>query len=204
MQRDPHRALAHRKLLRGILDRGAVDRDRLQYLALPHRQRLELGGDLAGRGRLGRRLACQRLREIVDVDFSGISFLDGTNLREDYRQFSQELRLTSPGGEAFNYIGGVYYQHAKLDVQDFTLFNPTFLGLGAPFNALGDTRNDRDYSQTSDLISAFAQGELSLTDQLRVTAGARFNHEKKSGRRSLAIVQGPLSTAPAAVVAAHL
>ena len=123
-------------------------------------------------------------------------------MREDYRQFSQELRLTSPGGEAFNYIGGVYYQHAKLDVQDFTLFNPTFLGLGAPFNALGDTRNDRDYSQTSDLISAFAQGELSLTDQLRVTAGARFNHEKKSGRRSLAIVQGPLSTAPAAVVAA--
>lgn len=143
-----------------------------------------------------------KTREIVDVDFSGISFLDGTNLREDYRQFSQELRLTSPGGEAFNYIGGIYYQHAKLDVQDFTLFNPTFLGLGAPFNALGDTRNDRDYSQTSDLISAFAQGELSLTDQLRVTAGARFNHEKKSGRRSLAIVQGPLSTAPAAVVAA--
>lgn len=143
-----------------------------------------------------------KTREIVDVDFSGISFLDGTNLREDYRQFSQELRLTSPSGEAFNYIGGVYYQHAKLDVQDFTLFNPTFLGLGAPFNALGDTRNDRDYSQTSDLISAFAQGELSLTDQLRVTAGARFNHEKKSGRRSLAIVQGPLSTAPAAVVAA--
>ena len=101
-----------------------------------------------------------KTREIVDVDFSGISFLDGTNLREDYRQFSQELRLTSPGGEAFNYIGGVYYQHAKLDVQDFTLFNPTFLGLGAPFNALGDTRNDRDYSQTSDLISAFAQGRI--------------------------------------------
>ncbi|MDZ3831599.1 MAG: TonB-dependent receptor [Sphingopyxis sp.] len=143
-----------------------------------------------------------KTREIVDVDFSGISFLDGTNLREDYRQFSQELRLTSPGGETFNYIAGAYYQHAKLDVQDFTLFNPTFLGLGAPFNALGDTRNDRDYAQKSDLISFFAQGELSLSERLRLTAGARFNHEKKSGRRDLAIVQGPLSTAPAAVVAA--
>ena len=143
-----------------------------------------------------------KTREIVDVDFSGISFLDGTNLREDYRQFSQELRLTSPGGEVFNYIGGVYYQHAKLDVQDYTLFNPTFLALGPPFSALGDTSNDRDYAQKSDLVSAFAQGELSVTDQLRVTAGARFNHEKKSGSRSLAIVQGPLSTAPAPVVAA--
>lgn len=143
-----------------------------------------------------------KTREIVDVDFSGISFLDGTNLREDYRQFSQELRLTSPGGETFNYIAGVYYQHAKLDVQDFTLFNPTFLALGAPFNALGDTRNDRDYAQKSDLISGFAQGELSLTDQLRITAGARFNHEKKSGSRTLAVVKGPLSTAPLPVVTA--
>ena len=143
-----------------------------------------------------------KTREIVDVDFSGISFLDGTNLREDYRQYSQELRLTSPGGETFNYIAGVYYQNAKLDVQDFTLFNPTFLALGAPFSALGDTRNDRDYSQKSDLISAFAQGELALSDRFRITAGARFNHEKKSGNRTLAIVQGPLSTAPAPVVAA--
>jgi len=143
-----------------------------------------------------------KTREIVDVDFSGISFLDGTNLREDYRQFSQELRLASPGGETFDYIGGVYYQNAKLDVQDFTLFNPTFLALGPPFNALGDTRNDRDYSQTSDLISVFAQGQLSLSDRFRITAGARFNHEKKKGSRTLAIVQGPLSTAPAAVVAA--
>ncbi|MHA4836188.1 TonB-dependent receptor [Sphingopyxis sp. MSC1_008] len=143
-----------------------------------------------------------KTREIVDVDFSGISFLDGTNLREDYRQFSQELRLTSPGGETFNYIAGVYYQHAKLDVQDFTLFNPTFLALGAPFNALGDTRNDRDYAQKSDLISGFAQGELSVTDQLRITAGARFNHEKKTGSRTLAVVKGPLSTAPLPVVTA--
>lgn len=143
-----------------------------------------------------------KTREIVNVDFSGISFLDGTNLREDYRQYSQELRLASPGGEAFNYIAGVYYQNAKLDVQDFTLFNATFLALGAPFNALGDTRNDRDYSQTSDLISAFAQGELSVTDQFRITAGARFNHEKKTGSRTLAIVQGPLNTFNPLVVAA--
>lgn len=143
-----------------------------------------------------------KTRETVDVDFSGVSFLDGTNLLEDYRQYSQELRLASPGGETFNYIGGVYYQHAKLDVQDFTRFNKTFLALGAPFNALGDTRNDRDYEQKSDLISAFAQGELAISDRFRITAGARFNHEKKSGRRTLAIVQGPLNTFNPLIVAA--
>lgn len=143
-----------------------------------------------------------KTRETVDVDFSGVSFLDGTNLLEDYRQYSQELRLASPGGETFNYIGGAYYQHAQLDVQDFTRFNSTFLALGAPFNALGDTRNDRDYEQKSDLISVFAQGELALSDRFRITAGARFNHEKKSGRRTLAIVQGPLNTFNPLIVAA--
>jgi iron complex outermembrane recepter protein len=143
-----------------------------------------------------------KTREIVDVDFSGVSFLDGTNLREDYRQFSQELRLTSPGGETFNYIAGVYYQHAKLEVQDFTRFNSTFFSLPAPLSVVGDTRNDRDYDQKSDLISGFAQGEISLSERFRLTAGARFNHEKKSGRRTLAIVQGPLNTLPATTVAA--
>jgi len=143
-----------------------------------------------------------KTREIVDVDFSGISFLDGTNLQEDYRQYSQELRLASPGGEAFNYIAGAYYQHAKLDVDDQVLFNSTFLALGPPFNAIGDTRNDRVYSQKSDLISVFAQGELALSERFRITAGARFNHEKKSGSRALAIVRGPLNTFNPLVVAA--
>ena len=68
MQRHPHRAFAHRKLRRRILDRGAVDRDRLQHVALPRRQRLQLGRDLACRGRLRGRFARQRLGEIVDVD----------------------------------------------------------------------------------------------------------------------------------------
>ncbi|MGI9362437.1 MAG: TonB-dependent receptor [Parasphingorhabdus sp.] len=143
-----------------------------------------------------------KVRELVDVDFVAPSFLDGTAMQEDYRQFSQELRLTSPGGETFNYIAGVFYQNSSLKVNDQVEFNPTFLAFGPPFNALGDTSNDRVYSQKSDLISVFAQGELSLTDALRVTVGARFNHEKKTGQRDLVIVQGPLNTFNPAIVTA--
>ena len=143
-----------------------------------------------------------KTRETIDVDFVASSFLDGTQLQEDYRQFSQELRLTSPGDKAFNYIAGVYYQNSRLNVDDQVRFNPTFLGFGPPFNALGDTANNRVYGQKSDLISVFAQGELSLTDALRVTVGARFNHEKKTGERSLVIAQGPLNTFNPAIVTA--
>lgn len=132
-----------------------------------------------------------KTRETIDVDFTGISFLDGTNLSEDYSQFSQEIRLTSPDDDAFNYIAGAYFQHAELDVGDQVRFNPIFRAFGAPFAFIGDSTNDRSYSQKSTLWSVFAQGELSVTERLRLTAGARFNHERKTGNRVLAINAGP-------------
>ncbi len=138
--------------------------------------------------------------EIIDVDFVAPAFLDGTSLEEDYRQVSQELRIASPGDARFNYIAGVYYQNSKLSADDVVRFNPTFLGFGPPFNAIGDTTNDRIYSQQSNLYSLFAQGEFALTDSLRLTVGARFNHEKKSGSRVLTVNRGPLNTFPLPVV----
>ena len=133
------------------------------------------------------------VKETIDVDFVNPVLLDGTRQSEDYRQFSQELRIASPGDQPFNYIAGVYYQNTKLGVTDHVQFNPFFFA--TPFRALGDTSNDRVYSQKSDLISVFAQGEISLTDSLRVTLGARFNHESKTGSRALAVNRGPLSLA---------
>lgn len=135
------------------------------------------------------------VKETVDVDFVALDLLDGTGLTEDYRQFSQELRIASPGDQSLNYIAGVYFQNAKLSVTDVVRFSPFFLA-NPGFRALGDTTNDRLYSQESDLISVFAQGELALTDELRLTLGARFNHEKKSGSRVLTVNRGPLSLTP--------
>ena len=140
------------------------------------------------------------VKELIDVDFSPVSLLDGTNQQEDYKQWSQELRLTSPSGGKFNYITGAYYQKTDLDVSDHTLFNKTFLGFGPPFNALGDTSNDRAFTQGSKLWSIFAQGEFAITDRVRVTLGARYNNESKDGSRTLLIGRGPLSTAALPVV----
>lgn len=135
-----------------------------------------------------------KVNETIDVDFIGPDLLDGTRLSEDYRQISQELRIASPGGQSFNYIAGVYYQNSKLDVTDTVRFSPFFLNTA--FRPLGDTTNDRVYGQKSDLVSVFAQGEISLSDALRLTVGARFNHEKKSGSRALVVNRGPLNLMP--------
>lgn len=135
-----------------------------------------------------------KVDETIDVDFVNPNLLDGTLQSEDYRQISQELRFASPGDQPFNYIAGAYYQNTKLGVTDQVRFSPFFLNTA--FRALGDTTNDRRYSQKSDLISIFAQGEIALSEKLRVTVGARYNHEKKTGSRALSINRGPLSLAP--------
>lgn len=133
------------------------------------------------------------VRETIDIDFIAPNFLDGSNLSENYRQISQELRIASPDDGRLSYIAGAYYQHSKLDFADQVRFSPFFLNTG--FRALGDTTNDRTFAQTSDLFSIFAQGTFDFTDTLSVTIGARYNREKKTGLRSLAINRGPQSLA---------
>jgi len=49
-----------------------------------------------------------------DVDFGPLELLTSVKDQE-YEQFSQELRLTSPAGGAFEYIVGAFYQKSWLD-----------------------------------------------------------------------------------------
>ena len=125
--------------------------------------------------------------ETLDVDYVTLDILDGTNQTEKYNQFSQELRITSPGGEKVDYIAGLYYQNGDADVTD-QVFLGEFLALaGPPVSLLVDTFWDRTYEQSSNLYSAFAQGDFNLSDRLTITAGARYTHEKKKGARTLVL-----------------
>lgn len=51
-----------------------------------------------------------------DVDFGPLEVLNQTQV-QDYEQFSQEFRITSPEGETLEYIAGVFYQRTWLDNQ---------------------------------------------------------------------------------------
>ncbi len=138
--------------------------------------------------------------EITDVDYVGLDILDGTNQTEDYSQFSQELRLTSPGGEKLDYIAGLFYQSSDVNVTDFVPLG-TFLALaGPPVSSLVGSNWDRNFDQSSDVYSAFAQADLNVNEKVTITAGARYTHEKKVGARQLEIQQGPTNTTPLPVL----
>lgn len=128
--------------------------------------------------------------EVIDVDWTGLSILDGTNQNDTYDQLSQEIRLTSNNDGPFSYIAGGYFQTSKLSANDNILLGSFLLPLGPPFSRLNDSRSERQFRQTSTLWSGFVQGTYELTDQLRVTAGVRINKETKTGSRNLDIVAG--------------
>ena len=133
--------------------------------------------------------------EVLDVDYTNLDILDGTNQSEEYEQFSQEFRITSPGGERFDYIAGVFYQTGDVKVTD-DVFLGDFLGLaGPPVSLLVGSQWARTYEQDSDLFSVFAQGDFAITDNLNLTVGARFSTEDKKAARDLRILGGPGSIA---------
>ncbi len=78
-----------------------------------------------------------QLDEVCDCDFVGAPLITA-GITEDYKQFSQELRFTSPTGGKFQWIGGAYFQKYNLDESDY-LHVPTASqtgGLPVPIGSL--------------------------------------------------------------------
>lgn len=151
--------------------------------------------------------------ELCDCDYTGANvFLAG--LREDYDQFSQEFRLTSPVNESYDFVAGAYYQTSKHDYSDNILVQPTSVlvplinsqspGAGS---AMAGTQAARNASVDSDLWSAFAQVNVRpFGDQLEFQLGARVSTETKEGNRTLTILRengDPLPAQQAAAAAVY-
>jgi len=117
---------------------------------------------------------------------------------EKFEQWSQELRLVSPGGETVDWIVGAYAEHAELEVARLT-FATDFAQIGPlvvqPLVALPDiTPVPSQFDQDTDTYAAFAQLTYNLTDTIRVTGGLRFNHEKKELDKSFTSQVGTRAT----------
>ncbi len=121
-----------------------------------------------------------------DCDFINAILID-TAGEEKFEQFSQELRITSPGGETIDYIAGIFYQDYDVTVDDITIV-PVGSLLGGLSAALPGTGARRAYATDSDLFSVFGQVTWNVSDTLRLNIGARYTEEDKSGSRSIEII----------------
>ncbi|MFV0278740.1 MAG: TonB-dependent receptor [Parahaliea sp.] len=107
----------------------------------------------------------------MDGDRSLASTVEFFNFDEEFDQFSQEVRWTSPGGETVDYIVGAYYQTSDLS---------TFEAGALPSLGLDWSR---DFGVDSDTWAIFGQATWNVTDRFRVMAGLRYTEEDKSGER---------------------
>ena len=131
-----------------------------------------------------------------DSDFTAMSVLPQVGVLSHQSQFTQEVRLASPGGEAVDYVAGLYYFKQKIDsTQDLELgedagsilINLTGVqaidGLIYPVinNVLNGLHSYQHATPETESYAAFGQTTWNLTERLALTAGLRYTVEQKQG-----------------------
>jgi len=102
---------------------------------------------------------------VLDIDHTTVPILDTVNdFAQD--QTSQELQLLGKAmDDRLDYTIGAYYFQENGDHKDVVSFLPGAILSGGKFDNRG--------------IATFGQMTYAFTDQLQVTAGLRYNYEKK-------------------------
>jgi outer membrane receptor protein involved in Fe transport len=104
-----------------------------------------------------------------------------------FKKFTQEVRLTSPTNDRFEWLlGGFYTNETGSLIQDFFAYDLVAHQV-IPTTVFPDTvaRLPSKYKE----VAAFANGTLHVTDRFDVTAGGRFSHNKQNASQ---VLSGPL------------
>lgn len=111
------------------------------------------------------------------IDASPVPIFTAQETGVDQSFLSQELRLTSPNGSAFEFTAGVYASRRK--VSDGNDFTSAQLRPAAPFsNFIVSITNGLSNTQTrSDSLAGFIDGRYRLTQQFSLIGGFRYQYD---------------------------
>jgi len=122
-----------------------------------------------------------------DADSTPLDVLDVNTAQSRIRNVSQELRVTSPGGQLIDYVAGLYFfdsdQTYGGDQAGTVGFVPPPLILGQSF---ATTAHSRSYA-------AFGQATLHAGSRLRFIAGLRLNRDEVSASTTRALHPGAIA-----------
>jgi len=125
--------------------------------------------------------ASYQYRDVCDCDFSALPLIQ-VDAAEDYDQFSQEIRLTSPVSDSFDYIIGAYFHNSDLKYTSRESFGAamayTQVGVPTPLLVPNLTR-DYAFNQDQEMWAVFGSGTWHLSDVTRLTVGLRYQDESK-------------------------
>ncbi|MDA5195013.1 TonB-dependent receptor [Govanella unica] len=103
-----------------------------------------------------------------DIDQVPVDVFHSGPFTDNFKQYTQELRISSPGQQFIDYLVGLYYykQDASASRNIYASGNPIFF-----------TRGPLDTTS----FAGFANVTANFTPKLAVTAGVRATYEKKEG-----------------------
>ncbi len=126
-----------------------------------------------------------QFNELVDGDQSTLDALVFPQA-QDFHQWSQEIRLTSPVGDEFDFIAGVYFQTA-----DFTFDRgihtrlAAFNGVNPMFAVVPEAGAVGTFDQKTDSYAVYGSATWHLSEAWHLTAGLRYTLEKKEAQRNM-------------------
>ena len=129
-----------------------------------------------------------------DGDFTAYEAATSAPTTVEMDQYSSELRITSPGGETWDYQGGLYAFYSKMETQgslgmtrDLLENSPRLLGL-----LLGQesVNLDSNVNETTS-FAAFGQLTWNATEKLSSTLGLRVTQEDKARTGSQRTIRTP-------------
>lgn len=115
----------------------------------------------------------------TDLDLTPLNLLS-VAAPENYRQFSQELRIASDETGPLEYLAGVYYQRSTLNGRNtfsYDFLSPNIAAVPAfqalvPYLPLAAQSQFREKNRT---LSAFAALTWKILEELRITGAARYS-----------------------------
>jgi len=126
----------------------------------------------------------------IDVDYSSLNFIDQC-VKESHDQVTQEFLLVSPMGETIEYLAGVFYQDASLDIDSnigsfWSGIPPVEAGLFGMLGLSGvaspgdiDARLASVTAQNTETLSTFVEVTWNITESFRSIVGVRYSKDEK-------------------------
>jgi iron complex outermembrane receptor protein len=120
-----------------------------------------------------------------DGDQFGADVLGQATVATNQKQFSQELRLTSPSGHKLEYTAGLYYFYQKADLTQEVSFDKDaakwYFGAAAPSALLNGLDTFSYLNPSTNSYAAYGQATWHVTPTTSLTGGLRYTYEIKAG-----------------------
>ncbi|HEX7856924.1 MAG TPA: TonB-dependent receptor [Sphingobium sp.] len=118
-----------------------------------------------------------------DTDYSPLE-ISRNYVKARSSQWTQEFRLTSPQGDRFNWIAGLFYFNEKIASDTYSATLPAgsvpALAPVAPVAPPAAAYALTDFTHKAESGAVFGSGTYEFTDALKLTVGARWTRETKT------------------------